>query len=129
MTLTLKAIVERRATVEMGWEGDTLSLTYLPAKVTAVTPYELKALEERADREASAAQEAGNDPGLAARHAFAEYFTGLVVDWDLLEDVKGPKVPLDTEHVSFIDLQFLVACLRAVIEDANAPKAINSSPA
>lgn len=122
MPLTIAKLAARTADTSFEYAGETVHLSFYPAKVTLLNEFEWAQLEKKATDAAVEAEGAGNDPVAAVQRTIAEFVCNVLADWDVLEAEDGPKVPVTVDRVAEFDPAFLGACLAAIREASGLGK-------
>lgn len=105
--MKLAQLLSKERTLEIDIEGDTLTVTYCPSDLTPE-------LEDKMQTSFETNRAGG---------ALAKYLSGLLISWDL-EDENG-VIPLDTEALNTLPIEFLNKVAESIIEDSN-PKKTNA---
>ena len=103
MPVSLSQLQNRRKTVEIEYDTETVQVVYNPAAITVKTLQELTSGDDKA-------------------HALIRNLQLFMVDWDV-EDGDGNKVPISAELLEELPIDFLVAISEGIDKDVQPGEA------
>jgi hypothetical protein len=115
MPLSLSQIAANTASVTFPYAGESITVTYFPARVTEKTIAQMQAFVN--------SNEANIGSGFAA---FNDILTHLIKSWDVYEDEEmAVMYPLEVERLAELPIAFRMKVLEAIMGDIS-PEAIAS---
>lgn len=125
MAVTIGKIASKRQSAVIDFDGEELHVEFYPQRISPKMLASFTELDQplvSADGGAPSSEQVMERINLAV-----EILVRLLADWDMVEDitedgVAGPKLPIDTDHLSELGLPILWAIVGGVLSASQMGK-------